>query len=272
MLATVVSYCSNEKRFVEPLLKNALEFSDYVVLCVGRRLYTGAEENAEHIAMLQRVYPEIAVAWYDVSDEDMSTPWVLHNRARQVGVAAARDAYGNDRFWVLLLDGDEVPDGKRVREWFVHGFVTPGHAQDPARVYKMANFWYFLDPRLVADRHEDSVLLVHASRLGQSPEVLAHPRERDGIVMVCERNGTASLVRPVLGLDAQPMFHHFSWVRGGRADLVAKVSNWGHRGERDWKSLVEDAYDQLDRGTPPTRDFVHGYNLRWLTDAPLGVV
>ena len=218
----------------------------------------------------------------------LDQPIVLHNAAREVGVAAARRALSNAPFWALLLDGDEVPDGPRVRSWWT------GPAGDRVRsnvraAHKMANHWLFLHRRLVADELEDSVLLVHSDVLA-SREALTHPRERDGIYLwhLTSPLGMRDLrvERRVLGDDGQPLFWHFSWVRpsagggegtsgdvdgegdGGRAALKAKCANWGHRHDRDWAALIDEAFDGIAAGRWPQRDFVHGYGLRVLDADP----
>lgn len=258
-LATVVSYCSRERAFVDALLRGARAFSDAVVLSVGEALYSGEPEDEAHVARVQAAHPEVAVVRYPVRAAELGEPIDLHNRARAVGVAAARAALGDDA-WVLLLDGDEVPDGPKFAAWWAasRGVVRPDTA------YKLLNYWAFLHPRLVAEPLEDSVLLVHASQL--TPSALAHEYERDGILM--ERGGAGALrvQRRVGDMQGAPMFWHYSWVRGSRAALHAKVSSWGHRHDRDWKRLVDDAYDALDRGEWPARDFVHGYALRVLPE------
>jgi hypothetical protein len=255
-LATVVSYCSNERNLIDALLRNALEFSDRVYVSVGTRLYTGEPESADHIDALRRAHPEVTFLWYDVDPSDLSDPIRLHNRARTVGVDEAKAELGGD-CWVLMLDGDEVPEGARVREWLAAALP----ALTPDVIVKLANYWLFLDPRVVADAHEDSVMLAHASAL--TSDALSHPRERDGVYQAQPRS--TRLQRGVTGLDGKPMFWHFSWVRRSRDALKAKVRNWGHRHDRDWASLIDAAFDDLDRGVFPTRDFVHGYNLAVLS-------
>ena len=259
-LAAVLSYCSNCANCARGLLANALLCADVVVLSVGERLYDGREESREHVERLASEFPAVLVEWYPVADGELERPVELHNRARQAGVARAERALGPAAWrdaWVLLLDGDEVPEGRRFAEWFSRA----ARELRPRDGVKLANHWLFLSPRLVADRAEDSVVLVHASQLTE--DALRHPRERDGVLAA---RGLREL-RDTRGLDGQPMFWHYSWVRADRASLRAKVANWGHSRERDWAALVDAAMDAVERGEFPARDFVHGYALR-LLDAP----
>ena len=290
-LVTVVSYCSRERDFARPLIENARLFSDVVIVCVGTRLYTGEREDVDaEVERLRRDSDEpakkcaVLVAVYDVLEPMLSEPIALHNLARQTGVAAARRALGFARpFWALLLDGDEVPDGPRFRDWW-RGPGGERVRSDPIAAHKLANYWMFLHPQLLAETLEDSVLLVHSDVI-LNRDSLAHPRERDGIYLWHASSplgrGQLRVERTVLGDDGSPMFWHFSWVRGflglppdgaggdgGRAALKAKCANWGHRNDRDWASLIDDAFDAIENGRWPTEDFVHGYPLRLLGSLP----
>lgn len=249
-LAVFVSYSSNERMFVDAIITSARKFADAVVLAVGDRLYDGNREDDTHISTIAERYPDVHIAQYMVKDELLNTPVALHNSARIACMRMTRHVFGSGDFWVLLLDGDEVPDGDRMAAWW-RG-VTLEHA-----AYKMANYWYFMSTRLRADALEDSVLLVHSSLL--TDQALSHPRERDGVLMHHGIEGRTP--RETLSLDGKPMFHHFSWVRADRRALYAKVRNWGHSRERPWGQLIDQFMDQIEAGKTPTHDFVHGYRL-----------
>ncbi len=287
-LVTIVSYCSRERAYLDAVVRNARQFSDLVVLCVGTRLYTGEREDLDVPAALVSEEDEgrglgaVSVALYEVHESALSTPIVLHNAAREAGVDAARGWMRHDPFWALLLDGDEVPDGPRVRAWWDGAAGCAVREAGSRTAHKMANYWAFLSPRLVARPTEDSVLLAHSDLLVRN--ALRHPRERDGVYIwhLTSQVGAGDLrvERDVRGDDGQPLFWHFSWVRdwdgcggagdGGRAALKAKVRNWGHRDDRDWAELIDRAFDALDvdAGAVPERDFVHGHELVLLPAVP----
>jgi hypothetical protein len=266
-LAVIVSYCSNEAAFIDELLTEAVKFCPSgVVVSSGNRLYSGEPEDLGELEALKVRHPQVTFVTYDVPDDLLQTPIALHNRARQTGLRAASHLMGHD-FWVLLLDGDEVPDGTQFWQWWARMLGGAAPQLDPRMAYKMRCYWYFLSRRLVAETHEDSVLLVHAAALlqqgGNGIVALQHPRERDGICMVLG----VQPMRMVGGgpHGATPMFHHYSWVReGGREALVRKVSSWGHRLDRPWVQLLHTALDDLEAGRWPANDFVHGYTLRLL--------
>jgi hypothetical protein len=298
LVVAIVSYCSKERKYIGAIVRNAVKFADRVVVCMGTRLYSGEDEDVD--AEWQRfVVPHLTEdtrdrvvrVVYEVQQGGSSIfdhPNTLHNTARLEGVAAASALMSSQPFWALFLDGDEVPDGDRFRSWL------SGNRLNQRVVYKLANYWAFLHPRLVATSHEDSVLLAHSSVLTQS--ALSHPRERDGIYLwhwtVQDQHAMGSglrLIRDVMGEDSAPMFWHFSWVRGGdwpsgdvndteewsdwiertRGALKAKCAGWGHCGDREWNGIIDRCMSQIKSARRfPERDFVHGHALIYLPRLP----
>lgn len=269
-LIVLVTYCSNEATYIHKLLTGAQRAADLVCVAVGRRLFDGREEDEGAVQRLSALHPHVRFTWYDVPDELLATPVALHNRAR----TTARDCAGailqgrGQRLsdaWVVLLDGDEVPCGygAELSEWWLA--TGQGIVLSAKNTYKLSNRWFFLHPRLVSEQCEDSIVLVHGSQMTE--RAMTHPCERDGVCIVVSEGG-GTCVREVLGASGRPMFDHFSWVRGSRALLLAKVANWGHSKDsgRDWAGLVNHAYDEMEAGRFPERDFVHGRALSMLAD------
>lgn len=261
-LAILVTYCSNERLFADELLTACLAASDLVCVAVGRKLFNGQDEDVAHIQDLALRYSGAHFVWFDVPEELLRTPIILHNKARLTARDAARRVLhlrGEtlENAWVILMDGDEVPceGGESLATWW----KTERHVLKSQNVYKLANQWFFLHRRLLSEGTEDSVVLVSGSFL--TDENLSHPRERDGVCMAVCHGGAGVCVHDVRGIDGRPMFDHFSWVRSSRRHLVAKVTNWGHHGERDWVALVNHAYDEMEAGRFPVVDFVHGRKL-----------
>lgn len=262
-LAILVTYCSNERLFVDELLTACLAVTDVVCVAVGRRLFDGRTEDVAHIEDLASRYPGAHFAWFDVPDVLLRTPIILHNRARLVARDAATAVLESKNrslldTWVILLDGDEIPcdGGSGLVKWWKNTNTIA--SLDSQNAYKLSNKWYFLHRRLLSAGTEDSIVLVRGSFL--TDDNLSHPRERDGVCSaVCQAGGVC--VNNVKDEDDRPMFDHFSWVRSSRQHLIAKVRNWGHHGERDWVALVNKAYDDLEAGHFPDVDFVHGRKL-----------
>lgn len=310
-LVTVASYCSRERAYIGSLMRNAILASDLVVLTMGSRLYSGEAEDIEaemtHImselqALTEPTLSKVLFVVYDVPPEYKGDPVTLHNLAREAGIRAAQDRYSGRPFWALLLDGDEVPDGPGLEDWWTSSRAS----LDSRTIYKMANAWAFLHPRLVSKALQDSIVLVHSDLL--LPDALRHARERDGIFLWHRESGLGFgndvRLQRLVGVRSaaagssqenasstattagSPLFWHFSWVRGGslsddpadadsawateaRGALKAKCANWGHRGQRDWNALIDEALDAIaDTRTWPARDFVHGEELVLLQELP----
>ena len=273
-VGVVVSCSSNERLFIRAQLHELLNCGcvSKVVYSAGSHTFDGAPETV--LSDLRDVISEsnsardvVHCVEYAVDTVVVKTqPYVFHNLSRVQGLEALRSLMGgNNDFWVLLLDGDEIPNGRRLDEWF----NSISECLSPTVVYKLSCYWYFLDPRLRAKEFEDSIVMVHNTNIPAS--VLAQdPRERDALV-IASRGGC---IRRIMDATSQPMFHHFSWVRP-RSIMLKKISTWGHKDDtsRDWESIVREywpagvsVYDinKLDLDT--WRDPVHGYSYTLVPD------
>jgi hypothetical protein len=160
-----------------------------------------------------------------------------HNVAR---IAAWRRANITDDAWILFIDADEIPDGATFRWWLNSQCLIPEVA------YRFSNYWYFREPIYRAETVEYSPIMVHSTQLTEAR--LMHDMERHGI--------TANMPEAVV-MDPV-MFHHFSWVRT-EADMIRKVTSWGHCTDRDdWVAKVKTEFNRTFDPTVDT-DFVHGY-------------
>ena len=246
----IVSFCTNEREFLDAVLRECLVFSDEVVVSYGSKLFDGTDEDLTVVRDFQRRYPGVTFVEYTVDPTlDLSVQrgvcarptayW--HNLARWTAVQALRC---RDR-WVFVLDADEVPDGARVRAWLAQTRL------DRRYTYKCANYWYFKDPTFRSQVWEDSVLLVHRSQLTEA--AVFGDYERDHIV----GSAPTRLQRRTAGLDGLPMFDHYSWVRS-RAGLQHKIANWAHRDDLFRGVDAEGVVNHIFRDEN-VNDVVHGY-------------
>lgn len=67
-------------------------------------------------------------------------------------------------------------------------------------------------------------------------------------------NAEGDKQRGVLGSDGRPMVRHYTGVRT-RGEMAKKLSSWGHHWERDWQTLLAEAYSRPF----PGKDFIRGY-------------
>ena len=246
-LATVVNFCSNEARFLQPCLEEALRFSRQVVVVVCDHFFDGTQEQRELLELIYTSFPECHFVEYPFIPQKIPARFFKathpshfwHSLSRFVGLSVLDDSMET----VLFLDADEVPEGHRFAEWL----ESSDYRQHLA--LKLANYWYFREPRYQALRFEDSIVL--AQKRALNPEILLHERERDAMYDLLP----GPKRRGVTDQEGKPMFHHFSWVRT-KEEMLKKVSTWGHRNDRNWKALVEAEFAGSFQG----KDFVHGYS------------
>jgi len=248
-IAAIVNFCSNESRFLAACLTEAQKFSRQVIVPVCDHFFDGTPENRLVLEQVYRAFPDCHFVEYPFIPseiprhifQDVAPAHFWHSCSRLVGASVLND----DIESVLFLDADEVAEGDRVAEWL--------EASDYRQhmVLKLANYWYFREPKYQALSWEDSIVLAQARAL--TPELILRQEERDALYD--ELPGPKR--RHTTGCDGQPMFHHFSWVRT-KDEMMKKVSAWGHKADRDWKQLVEQEFAGGFRGV----DFIHGYKYR----------
>lgn len=252
-VATVINFCTNEARFLRACIEECRIFSKEILIPVCDHFHDGAKENRLLLEQIYRSFPDCRFIEYPFIPNGISAKvfrkispahfW--HSASR----ALACQFLSEEIERVLFLDADEVPEGEKFLAWLNEN----GHAQHT--VQKLANYWYFREPVYRADDWEDSIVLAERGSLALS--ILLHEEERNAIYDLLPNPKQ----RRVVGGDRQPMFHHFSWVRT-KEEMLRKTEKWGHRNDRDWKSLIEAEFAAPFSG----RDFIHGY--RYLECSP----
>jgi hypothetical protein len=252
LASVIVNYCSNERIFIKPLLRQCMLFSSDIVVSYGSHLYSGDKEDISHIQELQKEFPTVQFVEYkvDISLDLTKQKGVqyrptayFHNLARFTAVKALK--YSG---WVYVIDVDEIPDGNLVRDWLQE--VT----LDENTSYNNANYWYFKDPSNQSIPLEASVVLIHKKHLTE-----------DAIFSDAERNSITS--QPgmqnkvfVKDLKGDVMWHHFSWVRTP-AQLAHKIKYWAHANDAfrgaDVNAILHYIYKDDN-----VNDIVHNYQYK----------
>ncbi len=252
-VSVVISYSSNEKGCYNTLSQSFI-FSDDIVVSYGSHLLDGSAEIEGHIAELGQRFPNVCFAKFQV---DLSL-----NLSEQAGVHDRPKAYWHNlarwtgvtnlkrKQWVLVLDADEVPEGRLVQDWLL--IVYPTFSD--ATCYKIATFWYFKSPIHQATTLEDSPLLVHYKHLTKAN--IFGDWEREHIIS----HSQCSLQNAVKGDQGQVLWHHFSWVRSKSA-MTQKMQHWGHADDRFKVVNVERLLEDVFRDDN-ANDFVHHYKYR----------
>lgn len=246
-LATIINFCSNEARFLKPCIEQARLFSRQIIIPVCDHLFDGSLERRELLDSIYAAFPDCKFIEYPFIPRQIPARFFKavnpnhfwHSLSRFIGVSALEDGIDT----VLFLDADEIPDGRKFSEWLMSSDYRH-HL-----VLKLANYWYFREPIYQATHWEDSAVLVQRRAL--SPDLLLHEKERDALYDLLP----GPKRRLVTDSEGNPMFHHYSWVRT-KEEMLKKVEAWGHRGDRNWKELVEWEFSAPFKG----KDFVHGYS------------
>jgi len=239
---TVINFCSNDYPFLRHCIDAVKPVCEQIVIPVCDHFFDGKKEDRD---VLERIYAEnLDVEFVEFPfDKDKSfygshssVHW--HNLARMIGQFFLK----KEIQYILFLDCDEIVESARFAEW---------QRTFPYWEYEallLGCYWYFRESFLQAKTWEDTPLLVKREFI--DGPLLMNPWERGGIYEHLQ----GSKQRKVLGLDAKPLFHHYSWVRT-KEQMIRKVTAWSHHRERDWKAQVEEEFSHPFNGI----DFVHGY-------------
>lgn len=246
-VATVINFCTNEARFLRACIEQCRIFSKQILIPVCNHFHDGTMENRALLEQIYRAFPDCRFIEYPFVPMEISSrvfrkispAHFWHSASRAIACQFLHEEI--DR--VLFLDADEVPEGKKFLAWLKESDYIQ-HT-----VLKLANYWYFREPTYRADELEDSIVLAHKGSLDLS--ILLHEEERGAIYDLLPHPKR----RKVVGSDRRPMFHHFSWVRT-KEEMLRKTEKWGHRNDRDWKSLIEAEFASPFSG----KDFIHGYS------------
>lgn len=243
---------SDDLRFMDPCIFQIAPVFKEIVIAIGRQLWNGEPEDeaaiAAYIDKVTTEHPNVKIVRYSVPDDAIGIMKGQVNPAMYWEGHARFMAYkelSRDIEYVLLLDSDEIIDGRAFTAWLDTGDYKKYDAM------KLQNYWYWRDPIYRAQNYfEDSVVLVKNgtfntmhffSNLGRHG---AYEASNSGL----------KKARDVPGTDGTPMIHHYSWVRS-KEQMLRKVRAWGHRSDReDWASLVETEFAGEFSGT----DFVKG--------------
>jgi hypothetical protein len=238
-IACIINFCTHDSRFLNSCIREVSGFADQVIVACSDHFFDGMPENKELLEKAEAENPKAQFIYLSFNRDESSDPqyWVTLSRWNALSVVEDGTEY------IQFLDADEIVDGKRMKQ-FLDAF--PLHRFN---IIKLANYYYFRESRFRARSLEDSVILVRKNLL-----------TREMVVDYQDRNKSWEMLpepkqRMVMGSDDRPLIHHFSWVRT-KEEMLRKVQSWGHAGERNWVSMVEEEFSRPFSG----KDFIHGYD------------
>lgn len=237
-IGTVISYCTNDYRFLSTCIKELRAISSEIVVSVCDHFFDGTAEERE---LLHKSYSEnrdvrfVEFAYgepyglygsYCVGEEIWTRHW--HNTSRYVGLFQLSD----DIDYVLFVDVDEIAEGQRLAEWLEDA--------DLVDLMLFSSFVYLGDESRRSPQSEHAHLLIKRELI--KPQMLFNSHERAGFFLDFDGEKQAF----IKGKDGLPMVHHYNWVRS-KQELRKKVAAWGHKKERDWHKLLDEG--RLEDGT-----------------------
>lgn len=238
----VIPFCSYDEHFIDEAINGirGLASNIYIIYC--DKLFDGRDENIEVIQNVQS--RNLDCMFYQQKFDKTNTSRWHSNNARWLGYQLSKSPN------LLFLDSDEIFEKNKFSDWLEAN-------KDNKDIIYFANYWYFRDKKYQALTYEDSPVLVTKEYL-KYRDLFFVNMERGAYKLVAE----ASKRTMEMGLDGLPMCHHYSWVLS-KEEMLKKVETWGHKNDRDWKSLIEEEFSRDFNGT----DFVHGYKYRILDEA-----
>lgn len=246
-LSVVISYCPNEKIFIDRVVDECLKFSKDIIVVQSDHYFNGEEIPYDDRYRTNKNNVKVFTIQYDKNIAKEKGVRYYHNRFREFGWKNSTGDY------ILFLDADEVPDGDRFREWL--------------KLFKLELFsavsldayWYFRDTTNQSLTTEETSLIFKSKDLFS--ELFYNNQERWGMFFYkqSEPQERHRMIRNQIDpISKEPLIHHYSWVRT-KEEMIRKVSSWGHKNDEiDWKTLVEKEFEHEFDGT----DFVHGYKYK----------
>jgi hypothetical protein len=254
--ASVITFCSNEWRFLDQCIEQARLFSSQILIPVCDHFFNGDQEDYALLEWFYNKHPTCTFLEFHfdpnqpyglfspLNEDDCDANHHWHNSGRLVAFYFLEPEIKN----VLFLDVDEIPDGTKFAQWL-------NHVQfEDCAAFRFCGHWYFRQAEFQSLEIPDTSLFIQKKVL--TPELLLTIDERTGTFWKAEGNKK----RQVKGLQDETLFHHYSWVRT-KEEMLKKTASWSHHWERDWKTLIEEEYAREFTGV----DFVRKYHYQTVT-------
>jgi hypothetical protein len=233
MIDIIIPFCSYDLNFIDRTIDGVRAVSDNIIITYCDHLFNGMNEDmgvVEQVISKNNDCNFISIQY----DSDKSSRW-HHNQARWAASKNIKSSH------VLFLDSDEVFESDRFYEWMKSKKTL-------ADVTTFANYWYFRSEKYQAKTYEDSPVLVNTRFINKT--LSFDDAERAVYKNIPSNNKELN----AMGLDGNPMCHHYSWALN-KEDMLKKVRSWGHKNDKNWEELIEEEFSRDFNG----KDFVHGF-------------
>ena len=247
MITTVISYCSNDYKFIKKCIDSVVPFSDKVIVTVCNHYFNGEPEDENLITktIAENENEKVKFLHFNYNKDKDVKYW--HNFGRYHAIQHL-SSISDKSDYILFLDADEVVDTKSFIKWSDAAIYN----KYDAIVFEC--YWYYRDVCYRANTTEIAGLLIKKDKI--KPDSIFTHYERWGMF-----NAISNGINHVVSLDNVPMVHHYSWVKT-KDEMLIKTRNWGHNKEKNWTKLIEEEFSHEFNGT----DFVHNYTYKKLEE------
>lgn len=239
-VSVVISYCSLDKRFIETTVRECLVFSDDIIIVGFDHLLNGDPEDTSMLDTIRATNGE-KIRAIILPYESNHNPRHHHNTARWEGQKLSNHEH------VLFLDADEIPEGSVAKDILHHPDMPEIHS------LSFSCYWYFRSAKNRDITTESSPMMINKKYFTRNHYFT--DGERWGFAW-----GNPNYIEGIKGPNGA-FFHHYSWART-KEEMLIKTASWGHKNDRDWKSLINEEFGHEFNGT----DFVHGYKFITVDD------
>ena len=236
-LSAILQYSTMDYRFLKMNLEQLSKCCDEIIIPICDHFFNGEPEDQELLEKtfdLIRQTPNCSGYIFEWQGHNPNTAY-YHNLSRYIGTEKSKGE------WLLFVDGDEIVDDN-FKSWF------NSTAQHTDTIYWLTCYWYFREPVYQSTSFEGCGLLMKRSKCNWNINIRAERQQfHHGPDFI---HGGHNYILS----DDKPMMHHFSWVRT-KEEMLLKVTNWGHKNDTDWVSLVDEEFSRPFNGS----DFIHKY-------------
>jgi hypothetical protein len=232
-MGVVVSFCTNDKEFFDPCIREVQSFAKEVVVSYGNLFFDGTPEDIAYIEYLKTQYPQVVFKQFVVDPKKPAR--FNHDMQRAEGYQYITDACEH----VMFIDIDEIVEANKFVVWWNAQTIFP-------EAMRFATYYYMISPALQANIIDCAAIVIAKKAIdAKGPGFLMTTKsERDGIL-----KAFPDYVEFINALDNNPMFHHYSLVRT-KEEMLKKVTTWGHNKDKSWDPLVRAFFDEMANETP----------------------
>jgi uncharacterized short protein YbdD (DUF466 family) len=234
-ITSLISYCSIDNAFIDHTIQQCQVFSQEIIVSSLTHLFTGVPDDLSYLGEMKKKYPEVKFITSTYEGRE-PFPRFYNCLQRWNGMGVSTKDY------ILLLDSDEVPEGGLMKKYLQEKELSPFDA------VSFDCYWYFREPIFRSKKLERCGVIVDKNSITKN--LTFNKADRWAYI----NKGRGLSVSEHQQFEDRPIFHHYSWVRD-KEGMIRKATNFGHRAERDWKSLIEEEFSHPFNG----KDFIHDY-------------